>query len=105
MAFPLAAVVSVIPTVIQSLSHGASLFGADEGKMEKITKIASAALGGVGWAIDAFKAVKDRIKGHPITEQDFDDLIAAIDANSDKLKQLHEDTVAREEAGEQGEQS
>lgn len=86
---PFAAIAAILPTVIEALGGVVGSLGVvKEEKLAKITSIASSALGGVTYAIDAFDKIKDRLKEGKITEADFDDLIAEIDANSAKIDEL-----------------
>lgn len=90
MAFPLMLIATLAPTIIKSLSGLAASAGLiDDEKAEEIYKIAGLALGGVGYAIDAFKAIRDKFgEDAEWTPEMFDDLIAEIRANSARIDEL-----------------
>lgn len=90
-------ILALIPTIIQVLGGLGSAFapGSDD-KIQKIVSLASHALGGVTYAVTAFEQIRDRLGGAPITAQDYDELIAQIDANSATIQQLNQDAIDRD---------
>lgn len=95
----LAAILPILPTVIQVLGGlGTSFFAGDADKIQKIVNIASHALGGVTYAVVAFERIRDRLGGNPIEQGDYDALIAEIDANSATIGTLHQQAVDRDAA-------
>ncbi len=84
------AIAAILPTVIKALGGLAAQTGViEEEKAMEISKIAGLALGGVGYAIDAFKAIRDKF-GENVewTPAMFDDLIGEIRANSARIDEL-----------------
>lgn len=90
-------ILALIPTIIQVLGGLGSAFapGSDD-KIQKIVSLASHALGGVTYAVTAFEQIRARLGGAPITAQDYDELIAQIDANSATIQQLNQDAIDRD---------
>lgn len=93
-------ILALIPTIIQVLGGLGSAFapGSDDKiqKIQKIVSLASHALGGVTYAVTAFEQIRARLGGAPITAQDYDELIAQIDANSATIQQLNQDAIDRD---------
>lgn len=90
MAFQIMAVIPVVQVVAKALlGLGSDVGIIGEEKASKIVDLASKALGGVGYAIEAFQRIKDSIgESRDWTPADFDALIAEIDANSARIDEL-----------------
>lgn len=85
----------LLPLVGSMLNQAVGLFAGDNDKLERIAEIGSGALNRVPGMIDGVKNLfggSDRV----LTAQDFDDLIAKIDANTSRINQLDQDAQARD---------
>lgn len=86
---------TLLPLIGSMLTQAVGLFAGDDAKLGRIAEIGAGALNRVPGMIDGVKALfggSDRT----LTAQDFDDLIAKIDANTSRIDQLDQDAQARD---------